>query len=131
MFLQDAVLQADPVQAEQILTAAQIAWNGLATVLIAMLTMYAVAYRRIGSDDFVFWPWFKSNKNRWINGVVTLLAFYFLVWIVPDVTDLISNVGFNLNPKLPVASGLALAAWLTLSTKAKDPTVPPSVSPIP
>lgn len=128
---QDAIVQTDPDQAQQVLTAAQIAWNGLGTALVAMLTLYGAAYQRIGSDDFVFWVWLKHNRNRWINGVITLVSFYLLTWMIPDVSEFATAIGYNLNPKVPVASGLALAAWLSLSTKAKEPAPRPPVDPIP
>lgn len=110
-----------PQAADQALTLAVAAKNSGIAALVAFGILYATAYRRVGSDEFVFFPWLKSNRNRWINGIITLVLFGSIALLVPDVAEVSNQLGFNLNAKLPLSFGIALAAWLASTTKAKDP----------
>src|SRR5580765_794681 len=116
---QDAVLQTE--QAEQAITFIVAVKNSGIAALVAFAILYGTAYRRAGSDDFVFFPWLYANRNRWINGFVTLTLFSAISLLIPDVSVVSNAVGFNLNAKVPLSFGLALASWLALSTKAKEP----------
>jgi hypothetical protein len=107
--------------ADQALTFAIAAKNAGIASLVAFLVLYATAYKRVGSDDFVFWDWLVANRNRWLNGVITLILVSGLSVAVPDLSSLANTFGFNLNASVPLSFGLGLAAWLAGTTKAADP----------
>lgn len=110
-----------PQVADQALTLAVAAKNSGIAALVAFGILYATAYKRVGSDDFVFWSWLKANRNRWINGIITLILFGSIALLVPDVAEISNQLGFNLNAAVPLSFGIALAAWLASTTKAVDP----------
>ncbi len=110
-----------PQVADQALTLAVAAKNSGIAALVAFGILYATAYKRVGSDDFVFWAWLKSNRNRWINGIVTLIIFGSIALLVPDVAEISNQLGFNLNAKVPLSFGIALSVWLASTTKAVEP----------
>ncbi len=90
-------------------------------MLVAFGILYATAYKRVGADNFVFWPWLVANRNRWMNGVVTLTIFSLIAFLIPDLSAASNAVGFNLNAPVPLSFGVALAAWLASTTKAAEP----------
>lgn len=116
---QDLPLQTE--QAEQAITFIVAVKNAGIAALVAFSVLFGAAYKRVGSDDFVFFDWLYANRNRWVNAVVTLTLFSTISLLVPDVSALSNTIGFNLNAKVPLSFGLALAAWLAISTKAKEP----------
>ena len=121
MFQLQEAIKVSAETASQALTLTAIFKNAGVAALVAFAVMYATAYKKVG-DDFVFLDWLYANRNRWINGIVTLLLFFSISMLVPDISGLSNAIGFNLNASVPLSFGLALAAWLTLSTKAKSPT---------
>lgn len=110
-----------PQVAEQAITIAVAAKNAGIAALVAFGILYATAYKRVGSDDFVFWDWLKSNRNRWVNGIITLMLFSAIALLIPDLSAASNAIGFNLNAKIPLSFGVALAAWLASTTKAQEP----------
>lgn len=110
-----------PQAADQALTLVVAAKNSGIAALVAFGILYAAAYRRVGSDHFVFVDWLKANRNRWINGVITLVLFASIAILVPDVAGISNQLGFNLNAAVPLSFGIALAAWLASTTKAQEP----------
>ncbi len=100
---QDAALQTE--QAEQAITFIVAIKNGAIAALVAFTILYGTAYRRVGSDDFVFLDWLYSNRNRWVNLFVTLTLFSTLSLVVPDVSVVSNMIGFNLNAKVPLSFG--------------------------
>lgn len=108
-------------KAEQAITAIVAAKNAGIAALVAFAVLYGTAYQRVGSD-FEFFPWLYANRNRWVNGIITLVLFSMISLLVPDVSALSNTIGFNLNAQVPLSFGLALAAWLALTTRAKKPT---------
>ena len=110
-----------PQVADQALTLTVAAKNSGIAALVAFGILYATAYKRVGSDDFVFWDWLKANRNRWLNGIVTLILFGSIALLVPDVAEISNQLGFNLNATVPLSFGIALAAWLASTTKAVEP----------
>lgn len=109
-----------PDQAITLIVAAK---NAAIAALVAFGVLYATAYRRVGADNFVFIDWLIANRNRWINGVVTLIVFSTISLLIPDVSSLSNEIGINLNATVPLSFGLALAAWLASTTKAAEPKV--------
>lgn len=117
-------MQADVTQvADQAITLAVAAKNAGIAALVAFGILYATAYRRVGSDNFVFFDWLSANRNRWINGVITLILFSTIALLIPDLSTASNDIGFNLNAKVPLSFGVALAAWLASTTKAAEPKV--------
>jgi hypothetical protein len=112
----------------QVLTTAQAGWNAGVAALVAFVWMYAQAYRRVGADDFYFFPWLAANRNRWLNGTITLGLLTALTLTLPEISDFSDFFGISLNAKLPLPLGIGLAAWMSLTTKPKDP--PPPASPL-
>jgi hypothetical protein len=112
-----------PAQAADPLTFGIAVKNALIAALVAFGVLYATAYRRVGSDNFVFFDWLVANRNRWINLVVTLVIFSSISLLIPDISSLSNQIGFNLNATVPLSFGLALAAWLASVTKAAEPKV--------
>lgn len=110
-----------PQTADQAITLAIAAKNAGVAALVAFGILYATAYRRVGSDDFVFWDWLKANRNRWLNGIITLVLFSAIALLVPELSSASNEIGFNLNAKIPLSFGVALAAWLASTTKAQEP----------
>lgn len=97
--------------------------NSGVALLVAFVILYATAYKRVGSDSFVFVDWFVANRNRWINGVITLILFSLVAFLIPDLSAASNAIGFNLNAPVPLSFGVALAAWLASTTKAAEPKV--------
>ncbi len=110
-----------PQAADQALTLAIALKNAGIAALVAFGILYATAYKRVGSDSFVFLEWLKANRNRWINGVITLILFSSIALLVPDVARISNEIGFNLNAAVPLSFGIALAAWLASTSKVKEP----------
>lgn len=121
MFFQDAVM---PQVADQAITLAIAAKNAGIAAIVAFAVLYATAYKRVGGDDFNFFAWLAANRNRWINGVITLLIVSVLTILVPNLGSVANIFGFNLNADIPLSLGLAIAVWLASSTKAKEPKEP-------
>lgn len=107
-------------KAEQAITAIVAAKNAGIAALVAFSVLYGTAYRRVGGD-FKFFDWLYANRNRWVNGIITLGLFSTISLLIPDVSALSNTIGFNLNAQVPLSFGLALAAWLTLTTQASKP----------
>lgn len=112
-----------PQAADQAVTLIIAAKNAGIAAAVAFAILYASAYKRVGSDDFKFIAWLYSNRNRWINGVITLLLFSGIALLIPDIGSASNAIGFNLNAKVPLSFGVALAAWLSSTTKALPPKV--------
>lgn len=108
---------ADPV------TLVVAAKNAGVAALVAFGVLYATAYRRVGADNFVFVDWLVANRNRWVNLIVTLIIFSGISLLIPDVSSISNQIGFNLNATVPLSFGLALAAWCASVTKAAEPKV--------
>ena len=107
-------------KAEQAITFIVAVKNAGIAALVSFCVLYGAAYQRVG-NGFEFFPWLYSNRNRWINGIVTLALFSTVSLLVPDISSLSNTIGFNLNAQVPLSFGLALAAWLTLTTQASKP----------
>lgn len=107
-------------KAEQAITAIIAAKNAGIAALVAFSVLYGTAYRRVGGE-FRFFDWLYANKNRWVNGIITLGLFSTISLLVPDISSLSNAIGFNLNAQVPLSFGLALAAWLALTTQASKP----------
>lgn len=118
---QEAVVPLQTEQAEQAITFIVAMKNAGVAALVAFAILYATAYKRVGSDSFQFFDWLYANRNRWINGIITLAIFSSVALLIPDLSAASNAVGFNLNAKVPLSFGVALAAWLASTTKAKDP----------
>ena len=110
-----------PQVADQAITVAIAAKNAGIAAIVAFAVLYATAYKRVGGDDFYFFAWLAANRNRWINGAITLLLVSVLTIFVPNLGSVANIFGFNLNADIPLSLGLAIAVWLASSTKAKDP----------
>lgn len=121
MFQEVAQQIVQTEQAEQAITFIVAVKNAGIAALVAFGVLYATAYRRVGSDNFIFWLWLKANRNRWINGIVSLGIFSTIALLIPDISAASNAIGFNLNAKVPLSFGLALAAWLATTSKAKEP----------
>lgn len=118
----EAVSQTDtPQVADQAITLATAARNAGIAAIVAFSALFAAAYKRVGGDNFVFFDWLYANRNRWINGVVTLTLVSTLTVLVPNLGSVANIFGFNLNADVPLSLGLAIAVWLASTTKAKDP----------
>jgi len=113
----------DPQSADKAITIAIAAKNAGVAAIVAFAVLYGTAYRRVGSDSFVFKDWLYSNRNRWINGAVTLVLFSTLSVLVPAIGAVANLFGFNLNADVPLSLGLGVAAWLASTTKAAEPKV--------
>lgn len=109
--------------ADQAITVGVVLKNVGIAALVAFGILFATAYRRVGSDSFVFLDWLEANRNRWINGLITLLLFSMISLLIPDLSAASNALGFNLNAKVPLSFGVALAAWLASTTKAAEPKV--------
>lgn len=120
MQIQEAI-NTSAQTASQALTMAVIFKNAGIAALVAFSVLFGTAYRRKGGEDFIFTYWLYANRNRWINGIVTLVLFSSISALVPDISGLSNMIGFNLNASVPLSFGLALAAWLALSTQAQAP----------
>lgn len=129
MFFQDAVVQeiVTGQVPEHVLTFAEVSKNMLIAGIACFLIMLLSAWRRVGGDDFSFFNWIKANKNRWVFGSVVLVLLSWLSFLTPAVGDLAEQIGFNMNAKVPISLGIALAALLATTTKAKDPNRLPSM----
>jgi hypothetical protein len=114
-------IEVTPQAAEQAITVAVAAKNAGIAALVAFAVLYATAYQRVGSEDFVFVDWLVANRNRWLNGVITLVLFSGLSLLIQDIAAASNAVGFNLNAQVPLSFGIALAAWLAITAKAKHP----------
>ncbi len=117
------MLFEDPVLVKTSITAYAAAYNALATAMTCFLVMLATAYQgsRTRPDDFSFLAWLKANVSRFTVGIVILLLFSGLTYMVPDVSKLLLMLGFNMDSNIPVSFGLALAAFLLGSTKKDTP----------
>jgi hypothetical protein len=117
----------DPVVVKTSISATAAAYNALATAMTCFLVMLATAWQssRTRPDDFSFFAWLKANTSRFMVGLVFLVLFSGLTYIVSDVSKLLLMLGFNMDANVPVSFGLALAIFLLGSTK-KD--VPPTDS---
>jgi hypothetical protein len=113
----------DPVVVKTSISATAAAYNALATAMTCFLVMLATAYQssRTRPDDFSFFSWLKANISRFTVGIVILLLFSGLTYMVPDVSKLLLMLGFNMDSNIPVSFGLALAAFLLGSTKKDTP----------
>lgn len=109
--------------ADQAITVGVVLKNVGIAALVAFGILFATAYRRVGSDSFVFLDWLEANRNRWINGLITLLLFSMISLLIPDLSAASNALGFNLNAKVPLSFGVALAAWLASTTKAAEPKI--------
>lgn len=121
---QEFIQAIDPAQsADQAITIAVAAKNAGIAAIVAFTVLYLTAYQRVGGDNFIFLDWLYSNRNRWINGVITLILFSALSVLVPALGSVANLFGFNLNADIPLSLGLAIAAWLASVTKAAQPKV--------
>jgi hypothetical protein len=124
MFLQTEILQSfqqAAQSADQAITIQIAAKNAGIAAIVAFTTLYLTAYKRVGANDFVFIDWLYANRNRWLNGVITLTLFSVLSVLVPAIGAVANLFGFNLNADIPLSLGLAIAAWLASTTKAAPP----------
>lgn len=119
--MENEIVAAVPEAADQAITLAVAAKNAGIAALIAFAVLFATAYKRVGGDEFVFLDWLAANRNRWINGVITLILFSTVSLLVPQISELSNEIGFNLNAAVPLSFGLALATWLSSTTKAVPP----------
>ncbi len=113
---------SEPQVAEHAVTAAIAAKNAGIAAIVAFAVLFLTAYKRVGADDFIFTTWLWGNRNRWINGAITLIIFSTLSVLVPSIGAISDIFGFNLKADLPLSLGLAVAAWLSSVTKAQPPS---------
>lgn len=97
--------------APQALSFATAATDALIIAITAALALLAYAYRS-NQKDFDIVCWFYSNTNRFLVGGIITVGFCSLTALVPDISPLLSFVGFNLSAKAPLSLGLALAVYL-------------------
>ena len=103
------------------LTIAAAGINALTTFVTATLVMLVYAFRS-KEDKFDLIGWAVDNRNRFMVGALLIVLFSGLTVLTPDITAILSVIGFNVDGQVPVSFGLALAAFLLggVSTNSND-----------
>lgn len=87
------------------------AFNAL-TIFISCTIIMLVYGFRSKTDGFDILAWFYDNRSRFVVGAILIIGYSALTVLTPDLSALLSVLGFNADAAAPISFGLALAAFL-------------------
>lgn len=85
----------------------------LTMLLVALIPLVLYAIRKCGKE-FDFISWILINRTRFILGFVLMMLLSSLLHFVPESTDILTLIGFNVG-KSSAAVGFAIGSLLVLA----------------